>query len=239
MAMTAAYPRVIDRPDCAVVVPAAGIGSRMGADCPKQYLSLLDKPLIEHTLTRLLSHPALSQIIVVIAADDPHFMTLPLASHPRIQVTLGGAERAQSVLHGLALVESEWVMVHDAARPCLTHADIDRLMAAALAGEGALLGSRVRDTMKRTDANGQILETVPREQLWHALTPQMFRTQALSDALARGLAEQACLTDEASAMERVGIFARMVEGRADNIKVTRPEDLALAALYLKQQEETA
>ncbi len=231
--MIAAYPRVTDMPACSVVVPAAGIGSRMGAACPKQYLSLLGRPLIEHTLERLLSHPALTQIIVVIAADDPHFMSLSLASDPRIQITQGGAERAQSVLHGLALVDNEWVLVHDAARPCLTHGDIDRLMAAALAGDGAILGSRVRDTMKRTDAEGRILATVEREQLWHALTPQMFRTQALSDALAQGLAEQVSLTDEASAMERVGVVARMVEGRADNIKVTRPEDLALAALYLK------
>ena len=219
-----------------VVVPAAGIGSRMGASCPKQYLPLAGKFLIEHTLERLLAHPRIERLVVALAADDDFFQTLPVASHPRLMTTTGGCERADSVLNGLSLVESEWVLVHDAARPCITHQDIDRLIHAGLAGDGAILGSRVRDTMKRSDAAGYIQKTVDRDQLWHALTPQFFRTTLLRDAIQQGQSQGLPITDEASAMELAGWRPLMVEGRADNIKVTRPEDLALAALFLSQQE---
>ena len=209
-----------------VVVPAAGIGSRMGASCPKQYLPLAGKFLIEHTLERLLAHPRIERVVVALAADDDFFQTLPVASHPRLMTTTGGCERADSVLNGLSLVESEWVLVHDAARPCITHQDIDRLIHAGLAGDGAILGSRVRDTMKRSDAAGYIQKTVDRDQLWHALTPQFFRTTLLRDAIQQGQSQGLPITDEASAMELGGWRPLMVEGRADNIKVTRPEDLA-------------
>ena len=219
-----------------VVVPAAGIGSRMGASCPKQYLPLAGKFLIEHTLERLRAHPRIEGVVVAIAADDDFFPTLPVASHPRLMTTTGGSERADSVLNGLSLVESEWVLVHDAARPCITHQDIDRLIHVGLAGDGAILGSRVRDTMKRSDAAGYIQKTVDRDQLWHALTPQFFRTGLLRDAIQQGQSQGLPITDEASAMELAGWRPLMVEGRADNIKVTRPEDLALAALFLSQQE---
>ena len=219
-----------------VVVPAAGIGSRMGASCPKQYLPLAGKFLIEHTLERLLAHPRIERVVVALAADDNFFPTLPVASHPRLMTTTGGRERADSVLNGLSLVESEWVLVHDAARPCITHQDIDRLIHAGLAGDGAILGSRVRDTMKRSDAAGFIQKTVDRDQLWHALTPQFFRTALLHAAIQEGQSQGLPITDEASAMELAGWRPLMVEGRADNIKVTRPEDLALAALFLSQQE---
>ena len=222
-----------------VVVPAAGVGSRMGASCPKQYLPLVGKFLIEHTLERLLGHPRIERVVVAIAADDEFFATLPVASHPRILITTGGAERADSVLQGLALVENDWVLVHDAARPCITHQDIDALIHAGLAGDGAILGNRVRDTMKRSDASGRIQKTVDRNQLWHALTPQFFRTRQLEAALQQGLKLGAVITDEASAMELAGWHPLMVEGRADNLKVTRPEDLALAALFLSQQEASA
>lgn len=222
-----------------VVVPAAGVGSRMGTSCPKQYLPLAGKFLIEHTLERLLDHPRIERVVVAIAADDEFFATLPVASHPRILVTTGGAERAHSVLQGLARVESDWVLVHDAARPCITHQDIDLLIHAGLAGDGAILGNRVRDTMKRSDASGRIQKTVDRNQLWHALTPQFFRTRQLQAALQEGLKSGSAITDEASAMELAGWHPLMVEGRADNLKVTRPEDLALAALFLSQQEASA
>ena len=217
------------------IVPAAGIGSRMGAECPKQYLSLAGKCILEHTLERLLSHPAIARVIVALAPHDRWFETLAVAADPRVWRVEGGSERAWSVLNGLHVAQGEWVLVHDAARPCLTHGDLDRLIATAMACDGAILGSRVRDTMKRTDAAGNILATVDREQLWHALTPQMFPTGPLRRALEEGLALGAAITDEASAMERAGFAVRMVEGRADNIKVTRPEDLSLAGLYLQQQ----
>ena len=217
------------------IVPAAGIGSRIGADCPKQYLQLAGKTILEHTLERLLSHPAIAQVIVALAPHDRWFEALPVAADPRIVRVEGGAERAFSVLNGLHVAQGEWVLVHDAARPCLTHGDLDALIAAAMNCGGAILGSRVRDTMKRSDGEGNIIATVEREQLWHALTPQMFLTRALKLALEEGLLLGATITDEASAMERAGFTVRMVEGRADNIKVTRPEDLSLAGLFLSQQ----
>ncbi|MFM5134184.1 2-C-methyl-D-erythritol 4-phosphate cytidylyltransferase [Aeromonas rivipollensis] len=217
------------------IVPAAGIGSRMGADCPKQYLTLAGKTILEHTLGCLLSHPAIARVIVALAPHDGWFEQLTVAADPRILRVEGGIERAYSVLNALHVAEGKWVLVHDAARPCLCHGDLDKLIATAMACDGAILGSRVRDTMKRTDGAGNIVATVEREQLWHALTPQMFPTGTLKRALKEGLALGALITDEASAMERAGFTVKMVEGRADNIKVTRPEDLSLAELFLQQQ----
>ena len=217
------------------IVPAAGIGSRMGADCPKQYLTLAGKTILEHTLGCLLSHPAIARVIVALAPHDEWFEQLAVAADPRVLRVQGGSERAYSVLNALHVVEGKWVLVHDAARPCLTQGDLDALIASAMACDGAILGSRVRDTMKRTDGAGNIVATVEREQLWHALTPQMFPTGTLKRALEEGLALGALITDEASAMERAGFTVKMVEGRADNIKVTRPEDLSLAELFLQQQ----
>ena len=217
------------------IVPAAGIGSRMGADCPKQYLTLAGKTILEHTLGCLLSHSAIARVIVALAPHDEWFEQLAVAADPRILRVEGGIERAYSVLNALHVAEGKWVLVHDAARPCLTHEDLDALIASAMACDGAILGSRVRDTMKRTDGAGNIVATVEREQLWHALTPQMFPTGTLKRALEEGLALGALITDEASAMERAGFTVKMVEGRADNIKVTRPEDLSLAELFLQQQ----
>ncbi|WP_429165835.1 2-C-methyl-D-erythritol 4-phosphate cytidylyltransferase [Aeromonas rivipollensis] len=217
------------------IVPAAGIGSRMGADCPKQYLTLAGKTILEHTLGCLLSHPAIARVIVALAPHDEWFEQLAVAADPRILRVEGGVERAYSVLNALHVAEGKWVLVHDAARPCLCHGDLDKLIATAMACDGAILGSRVRDTMKRTDGAGNIVATVEREQLWHALTPQMFPAGTLKRALEEGLALGALITDEASAMERAGFTVKMVEGRADNIKVTRPEDLSLAELFLQQQ----
>ncbi len=222
-------------PGLTAVVPAAGIGSRMGASCPKQYLPLAGKTILEHTLDALLSHSAIAQVIVALAPHDTWFETLSVARDPRILRVQGGAERAYSVLNALHVTTGPWVLVHDAARPCLTHGDLDELIAAAMGSGGAILGSRVRDTMKRTDGAGNIVATVDRDGLWHALTPQMFPTGTLKRALEEGLALGALITDEASAMERAGFTVKMVEGRADNIKVTRPEDLSLAELFLQQQ----
>jgi len=218
------------------VVPAAGVGARMGANIPKQYLMLQNKTVIEHTLTVLLSHPRIRQIVVALGPEDGWFADLDMANDPAIIRVDGGRERADSVLAGLQACQSyNWVLVHDAARPCLTHADIDSLIAGALASEhGAILGCQVRDTMKRTDAQGNIMATVDRELLWHALTPQMFPVKLLTDALTTGLANNANITDEASAIELLGLTPKMVIGRADNIKITRPEDMPLAALFLQQ-----
>lgn len=231
--------------DIWVVVPAAGAGVRMQADVPKQYLPLLGRAVIVHTLGRLCGYAPVRGVLVGIAPDDRVWPTLDLA---RVGALLGayagGATRAQTVLSGLRALapkarERDWVMVHDAVRPCVRHADLDKLVAAAQrSADGALLASPVADTLKRADAEARIVETVPRANLWRALTPQMFRLGQLGAALERALADGGeDITDEAAAIERAGGRPLVVEGHPDNIKITRPADLALAELFLKQQAE--
>lgn len=219
-------------PSFSVIIPAAGIGSRMRADRPKQYLPLAGRALIEHTLDCFLGHPGLRAIVVCLAADDPWWPHLPCAGHQLIQRAAGGAERADSVLNGLqclheaAASAGDWVLVHDAARPNLAREDLDRLLA-ELAEDpvGGLLAVPARDTLKRAGPDGRVVETVDRSVIWQAYTPQMFRLGALQEALAGALAAGVAVTDESSAMEFAGFAPRLVEGRADNLKVTRPEDL--------------
>lgn len=221
------------------VVPAAGVGSRMQADRPKQYLPIAGHTVLEHTVHKLLSHPKISKVVVAVTDGDPYFPALAIAAHPDVVRVSGGGERADSVLSALKYIQahalSEWVMVHDAARPCITHADLDALIAAVAQHEvGGILASPVRDTMKRADAACNIDHTVERQALWHALTPQMFNTEQLTDALAKALAQGVTITDEASALEWLGYKPALVKGRADNIKITQPEDLALAEFYLRR-----
>ncbi|MDG1580154.1 2-C-methyl-D-erythritol 4-phosphate cytidylyltransferase [Pseudomonas sp. GOM6] len=215
-----------------VVIPAAGIGSRMRADRPKQYLQLAGKTILEHTLDCFLEHPQLKGLVLSLAADDPFWPTLPGAADPRVQRADGGAERADSVLAGLLrLLElgaqpDDWVLVHDAARPNLAAEDLDKLLQ-ELADDpvGGLLAVPARDTLKRVGADGRVAETVDRRVIWQAYTPQMFRFAALHQALADALVAGVAITDEASALEWSGQSPKLVEGRADNLKITRPEDL--------------
>lgn len=222
------------------VVPAAGVGKRMGAEVPKQYLQVLGKAVLEHTLERLLSVEALAGIAVALGPEDGYWADLPCSKHPKIRRAPGGKERADSVLSGLHNLEGlarpdDWVLVHDAARPCLTRTDVEKLMT-SLADDpvGGILALPVSDTLKRVEGDS-IQETLDRSRIWRALTPQMFRygllRHALEDAAERGRA----VTDEASAMELKGFRPKLVEGRPDNIKITRPEDLPLAAFYLERQ----
>ncbi|WP_413110962.1 2-C-methyl-D-erythritol 4-phosphate cytidylyltransferase [Thaumasiovibrio sp. DFM-14] len=220
----------------AAIIPAAGVGKRMAADKPKQYLLLNQQTILEHTVALLLSHPAIDRVVVVLGKDDIYFNQLPLASHSQVSTVTGGAERVNSVMAGLASITEEWVMVHDAARPCVSLSDIDNLIVQAQQHpNGAILASPVRDTMKRAAENGVIEHTVCREHLWHALTPQMFRTESLKIALQQAMQQGVNITDEASAMEHCGLAPMLVRGRSDNIKITQPEDLALADFYLQQR----
>jgi len=217
------------------------VGKRMQADRPKQYLPLLDKTVIEHTLSCFSAHPRITGIVVCLSADDPYWSTLDISSRVPIYVAEGGAERCHSVLNGLEVVsghaadERDWVLVHDAARPCLSRADIDRLIHAVdQDAVGGILAVPVRDTMKRDNDAGRISHTENRVGLWHALTPQMFRLGRLREAMTQALADGFEVTDEASALEHLGLQPLLVEGLASNLKVTRPEDLTLAAYYLQQ-----
>jgi 2-C-methyl-D-erythritol 4-phosphate cytidylyltransferase len=230
-------PSVGSSPQVIAVLPAAGIGSRMQADCPKQYLTIGHQTLLEHAIHALLRHPRITQVIVAINPEDQQFKTLPIASDPRVLVTEGGQQRADSVMAGLQLAgNAQWVLVHDAARPCLHPDDLERLLAiTAHSKVGGILAAPVRDTMKRAQVGQSIIaHTVERQDLWHALTPQLFPLELLKLCLQRALDEGAVVTDEASALEHCGYHPLLVTGRSDNIKVTRPEDLALAAFYLTQ-----
>jgi len=231
------------------VVPAAGAGARMGADQPKQYLALAGRKVLDHTLARLRAEPRIQAVVVALAPDDPHWSSLdcatPRSGETPVYTVVGGAERCHSVLNALErLVElakpEDWVLAHDAARPCLRRQDLTGLMD-SLAGHpvGGLLGLPVSDTLKRCRDDGEVVATVDRAGLWRALTPQMFRLGMLRDALQAALADNVLVTDEAGAMERVGWSPRMVHGHGDNIKITHPQDLALAELYLRQQESEA
>ena len=218
------------------IVPAAGIGCRMNNQIPKQYLKIGSMTVIEHTLNKLLSHPKITQVIVVINREDVIFKTLEVALHDKIKVTIGGETRAESVLAGLHLLnDNQWALVHDAARPCVCHDDITQLIDIVLnAQQGGILATRVSDTIKRAyQNNDNIIEySEDRNYLWAAATPQLFKANELKSCLQQALDNHMTITDEASAIEYCGGHPLLVECRRDNIKITRPEDLALATFYL-------
>ncbi len=228
--------------NCHAVVPAAGVGARMAADTPKQYLALAGRTLLEHSLAVLLGNPAIATIAVALHPADERAASLALLQDPRVRLTSGGAERADSVLAALDCLadhaaDSDWVLVHDAARPCLPAADLQRLLTAVCdSGVGGILAEPMVDTVKQADADGRVQATLDRSQLWRAQTPQMFRLGELREALASALAAGTTVTDEASAMELAGHPVQLVRGSAANLKITVPEDLALAAWYLERQE---
>ena len=226
------------------IVPAAGVCSRMKADRPKQYLVLNGKTVLEHTIEQLLSYPLIENVVVAITDGDPYFPELAIAQDSRVIRVSGGKERADSVLSGLLYVQenqlTEWVMVHDAARPCIRHSDIEKLIDDVIPEHvGGILATPVRDTMKQANTDTTIEKTIDRSVLWHALTPQLFTTELLYLALKTGLDKGLSITDESSAIELMGHQPKLVQGRADNLKITQPEDLDLAAFYLqKMKKET-
>ncbi len=214
------------------VVPAAGRGTRFGGERPKQYLEVAGRPLIAYTLDVLLSHPSVSGAMVVLAENDRHWRGWEALVGKPVMTCIGGAERADSVLAGLnalpdAVRADAFVLVHDAARPNLSHADLDRLLDLGMGDPvGAILAAPVRDTLKFAGDDGGIDRTEPRERLWRAFTPQLFRRMQLSRALAAACASGTAITDESMAMERQGLRPLLVEGSEDNFKVTTPADLA-------------
>ncbi|GAA0342315.1 2-C-methyl-D-erythritol 4-phosphate cytidylyltransferase [Bowmanella denitrificans] len=217
------------------VVPAAGVGKRMRADIPKQYLPLLGKTMLEQTLENLIAHPQISRVVLALHPEDPYFADLPIASQPWLTKVNGGEERADSVLAGLAAIQDEeWVLVHDAARPCLPHQDLDKLLALAGGAVGGILACPVRDTMKLADEHNRVNTSLDRSRMWHALTPQFFPLALLKDSLQQALNANVAITDEASAIEWIGGTVQLVEGNACNIKVTQPVDLMLAEFYLNK-----
>ncbi|PTU32149.1 2-C-methyl-D-erythritol 4-phosphate cytidylyltransferase [Stenotrophobium rhamnosiphilum] len=225
------------------VIPAAGGGTRMGLNRPKQYLPLRGRTILEWSLASFLDHDHIDGVVLVLAKNDQEYSKLPIARHPKIVTTHGGVARADSVLAGLEAVaartqgfEEVFVMVHDAARPCVEWADIERLREEADDEHGGLLALPVTDTLKKSK-QGKVSSTVDREFIWRAQTPQIFRLDLLMSSLKECAERGLEVTDEASAMERAGYTPRLVRGRDSNIKVTYAEDLAVAEFWLARQEQ--
>ncbi len=225
-----------------VIVPAAGVGKRMLASCPKQYLTINNQSILTHTIERLLSHTKIGKVIIMLSDEDEYFSQTELADNANIIRVSGGKKRVNSVLNGLQVIddkECSWVLVHDAARPCVTHDDIDKLIEHCIAKNcGGLLAAQVVDTMKQSSQVNvnAVSSTIERSNLWHAFTPQMYKTVELKQAIEQALEQGLAITDESSAIELAGLPSLLVSGRRDNIKITRPEDLALATFYLDLQK---
>ena len=226
------------------VVPAAGRGARFGGEVPKQYVDLLGRPLLLHTLERLAAHPRVAGLMVVLAADDRRWPGLIAIAGKPVLAAVGGAERAASVLAGLralpaAIAATDCVLVHDAARPLLRAGDLDRLIDLGVRHTaGAVLAAPVRDTLKRAGDDGAVAATLPRAGLWRALTPQLGRRGDLERALSAAAQAGVAVTDEAMALERIGLYPLLVEGSDDNLKITTPADLAYVAFRLSLQGDS-
>jgi 2-C-methyl-D-erythritol 4-phosphate cytidylyltransferase len=213
----------------------------MGSEVPKQYLTIGTRTVLAHTLDVLAGHNGIAGVVVAIAADDTRWVTSDAALKDKLRVVVGGVERCHSVLAGIEAFadvasDDDWILVHDAARPCLRSIDIDRMVdELRTSAVGGILAVPVRDTLKRCNSSAEIVQTVDRTNLWHALTPQMFRMGKMRDALLQTLERGLLVTDEAQAIEAAGFIPRIVEGHADNIKITHPADLTLAEIFLRNQ----
>jgi len=232
-------------PSIWAVLPAAGIGKRMQSDIPKQYLPLAGVTVIENTIARLLSSDKIAGLSISIRQDDPYWPEISINSDKPVVLAEGGVERCDSVLNAMKALserddfdlDNDWVLVHDAVRACIRADDIERLIEQASTTEsGGLLALPVRDTMKRAGDAQSVQSTVDRENLWHALTPQLFPFRALQEALTKAMEEGVTITDESSAMEHAGYSPKLVEGHEDNIKITRPDDLRIAELFMADQK---
>jgi 2-C-methyl-D-erythritol 4-phosphate cytidylyltransferase len=222
------------------LLPAAGVGARMGGDSPKQYLRLAGRTMLWHAIHAFEHAPAIERTYVVLSPDDDHWQRHDWSGLAKLSVLrCGGRTRAESVQNGLRamreeVAEADWVLVHDAARPCLRPALLSALLAEVSTDEvGGILAAPVADTLKRQTPDGRILETVPRQGLWGAQTPQMFRHGLLERALGHAGTE---VTDEASAVESLGLSPRLVESDMTNLKVTFPRDLEVAEWLLTRKE---
>lgn len=234
-----------DKARCWAVLPAAGTGSRMGGELPKQYMEVAGATLLEHSLRALLGCEQLTGIVVVLHAQDARAAVLQIFQDPRVQTVIGARQRSGSVLAGLEhllalAAPQDWVLVHDAARPCLLAEDIVRLMAAVTAsGTGGILAEPIVDTVKEGSDDALVVRTLDRATLWRAQTPQMFRLGQLREALTLAQQRGLVVTDEASAMELAGYPVQLIAASAGNLKVTIPADLPLAAWYLQARAGSA
>jgi 2-C-methyl-D-erythritol 4-phosphate cytidylyltransferase len=228
------------KPKYWALVPAAGLGRRLGAKTPKQYLKLHGKEVLSWTLQTLTALDFLEKIVLVLHPEDNYFATYMAQEFPDVLLVMGGDERQDSVANGLEFLagladSNDWVLVHDAARPCLLAKDVNKLISCLKEDKvGGILATQVKDTLKRSDESLTVVKTLKRNEHWLAATPQLFRFNILLDALTRAKKSGFTATDEAAAVEAIGLPVKIVEGRSDNLKITSQEDLALAEFLLKQ-----
>jgi 2-C-methyl-D-erythritol 4-phosphate cytidylyltransferase len=225
------------------VVPAAGSGRRMAAEVPKQYLLVNGVPILEHTLSALLACPDIRGLVVVLDPSDRRADSIESLSDPRVFRAAGGSERADSVLSGLQAIapyasSDDWVLVHDAARPCISVSVLRQLIDHTVeSGVGTVLAQASTDTLKRVSSSMRVSESLDRRVVWRAQTPQMFRLSELETALSSALNEQLPITDESMAMELSGFPVSILDGPSTNIKVTLPVDLEFAEIILRRMAE--
>ena len=232
----------MSKPDVWVVIPAAGVGKRMQANVAKQYLNINNQTVLQHTVEQFINLAFVKGILVAVSEHDDTFTTLSFSNKNKVQHCIGGQERFETVLNTLDYFQStiaphEWVMVHDAARPCVTQQDIEKLYQECKNHEvGGILATPVKDTLKQSLADQTIAKTVDRDKMWHAFTPQMFRYQNLVNAIENSIMDGLLITDDASAFENLNLHPKLVEGREDNIKITRPSDLDYATWLITQRQ---
>jgi 2-C-methyl-D-erythritol 4-phosphate cytidylyltransferase len=220
-----------------VIIPAAGTSTRMKADKPKQYIALADQPILQRVVNLFSAHPDVEKVVVVLHAKDRWWPSLQLSHPEKVLTAIGGQERVHSVLLGLQFLtdyadKNDFILVHDAARPCLQAKDITLLMSELKNHDvGGLFGLPVVDTLKKVNEKNEVEKTISREQLWHAQTPQCFRYALLKSSIEKALSGNEMITDESSAIEYAGFKPKMITGSARNIKITFPDDLKLAELF--------
>ncbi len=230
------------------IIPAAGVGHRMGAGIAKQYMPLADSTVIQESMSCFLRHPKISAITIALHAEDQSWSSLDIPANKPIYTVIGGVTRAHSVQIALQRIKREakdddFVLVHDAARPCLQYSDLDSLLQKLVEDKvGGILAMPVSDTIKQANAKQKnsddvnIASTIDRTSLWKAYTPQMFRVATLDKALKYCFKNNIKITDEASAVEALGLNVKLILGREDNIKITRADDIALAEAIIKSQK---
>ena len=224
-----------------VIIPAAGTSQRMGSEVPKQYLPIENTTVIEAAISCFLRHPKIAAVIVALHADDQHWNDLAVKKNEKIHTVIGGESRAESVHNAINYLDNtlakgeDFVLVHDASRPCLRYEDLELLIQMLKQDEvGGILASPVSDTLKLVESDNTVNKTLERENIWRAFTPQMFRLNILRKAMAHCVKQNLTVTDEASAIEKLELKVKLVKGQSDNIKVTHAEDLELVTAIFKK-----
>ena len=219
-----------------VIIPAAGVGKRMQSVVPKQYLDIDGMTILDRTIDKFISLEFINKVIVALSPNDDYFRDSKFLNNPKLLVVLGGKERCDSVYNGILAATSEYVLVHDAARPCVLTSDIQLLVDKCSNDNGGLLVSRIPDTIKKANEHNEVISTIPRDNVYRALTPQYFKKDLLRKAYEKSVNDGFVMTDESSALEYLGYKPQAVVGSSTNIKITEPNDLELAKIFLQLEK---